>query len=238
MKSVTYWAVVPAAGRGVRMGTECPKQYLPLQGKTVMQHSLERLCAHEKIAGVVVALAVHDKHGKELLRAVADHGKQLISVAGGAQRAHSVLNGLRRLAKFAHADDWVLVHDVVRPCLRHADIDKLIDGMANHPHGGLLGLRAHDTIKRVSPVGEVVETLSRNEIWRAQTPQMFRLGALTEALTRAIERQLDITDEAAAMALTGIVPIMVEGHVDNIKITHKSDLALAKFYMEQQEIAS
>ncbi len=130
----------------------------------------------------------------------------------------------------------MLVHDAVRPCLRHEDIDKLIDVASHNSDGGLLGMRVSDTVKRAAASGQVLETINRDELWRAQTPQMFRLAALTQALQQAIELQLNVTDEAAAMSLAGAVPIMVEGHADNIKITHLPDLALAQFYLQQQEI--
>jgi 2-C-methyl-D-erythritol 4-phosphate cytidylyltransferase len=230
-----YWAVVPAAGIGTRVGGERPKQYLSLCGKTVIEHSLQRLLTHTKIAGVVVALGPDDLYGKNLLEKTLICEKPLIAVNGGAERCHSVLNALRRLSEFAGPHDWVLVHDAVRPCLRHDDIDKLIDAVSRHPDGGLLGVQVSDTVKRAGSSGEVLETLDRNELWRAQTPQIFQLAALTQALSDAVERQLNVTDEAAAMSLAGAVPIMVEGHPDNIKITYLTDLALAQFYLRQQE---
>ncbi|MEO5573860.1 MAG: 2-C-methyl-D-erythritol 4-phosphate cytidylyltransferase [Gammaproteobacteria bacterium] len=232
---VKCWAVIPAAGIGMRMGGERPKQYLSLCGKVVIEHSLQRLLTHVGITGVVVALGPEDSYGKNLLSIVATQNKPLITVNGGAQRCHSVLNALRRLADIADPDDWVLVHDAVRPCLRHDDIDKLIDAVQHHSDGALLGVRVSDTVKRVTSSGEVIETVDREELWRAQTPQIFQIGRLTQALTQAIDRRLTVTDEAAAMSLVGAVPMMVEGHADNIKITHLPDLALAQFYLQHQE---
>ncbi len=217
------------------MGAECSKQYLPLCGKPIIEHSLRRLYTHDKIAGVVVALAPEDDYGTKLLEKLTWRDKPLIQVNGGAERCHSVLNALRRLSEFAEPHDWVFVHDAVRPCLRHEDIDKLIHAVEHHSDGALLGLRVSDTVKRVAGSGEVLETLRRDELWRAQTPQLFQLEALTAAMSRTIEQKLHVTDEAAAMALNGAVPRMVEGHADNIKITHFADLVLAQFYMEQQE---
>ena len=220
------------------MGAERPKQYFALLGKTVLEHSVQRLQTHTRISGVVVAVAEHDSYGNKLLHELPTHGKPLISVSGGAQRCHSVLNALQRLAELAAPEDWVLVHDAVRPCLRHADIDRLINALTDHPGGGLLGTRVNDTLQRVNAAGEVVETVDRAALWHAQTPQMFRLGALRQALDNAMARGVTVTDEATAMSLTGTMPLMVEGHADNIKITHMPDLALAEFYLKQQEIDS
>ncbi len=219
----------------MRTGADRPKQYLELCGKTIIEHTLERLYMHEKIAGVVVSIAAQDEYGKKLLQNISTGGKPLIIAEGGAERAQSVLNGLRELAKIAAPQDWVLVHDAARPCLRHADIDRLIDTLRDHPVGGLLGIRVSDTVKRVDKSGEVLETVSRDELWRAQTPQMFRIGMLVDALNQVVEHNINVTDEAAAIALTGAVPVMVEGHADNIKITHLPDVALAEFYLRQQE---
>lgn len=220
------------------MGAECAKQYLPLCGKSVIEHSLLRLYTHNKIAGLVVALALDDTYGRSLLDSLVLRDKPVMYVSGGMERCHSVLNALRHLAEIAGPHDWVFVHDAVRPCLRHEDIDKLIRAAEHHPGGALLGLRVNDTVKRVAGSGEVLETLSRDELWRAQTPQLFQLGTLIAAIGRAIEQNLQVTDEAAAMALNGAVPQMVEGHADNIKITHFADLALAQFYLEQQGVCA
>lgn len=217
------------------MAGEIAKQYLPLFGKTVIEHSLQRLHSHASIAGMVVAMPANDDYGQQLLLGFPAQGKPLLSVSGGAERAHSVLNALRRLAEIAQTEDWVLVHDAVRPCLRHEDIDKLVTTLHQHPVGGLLGVRVNDTMKRVDAAGNILQTLDREQLWHAQTPQMFRLGLLTEALSHAIEHGLQVTDEASAMALTGVLPAMVEGHADNIKITRAPDLILAQFYLEQQE---
>ena len=253
-----YWAVIPAAGIGSRMGMELPKQYLPLRGKPVIAHCLDRLTSHPKISGIVVALREDDADGAKLLSNPVWNGKPLYLAAGGEQRCHSVLNALSRLASIAADDDWVLVHDAVRPCLRHSDMDKLINTLAAHPTGGLLGVPLSDTIKRVAAddvqgralakgptnvaggrtpgaIHRVVETIARTELWRALTPQMFRLGALTRALTETIERGIEVTDDAEAMSLTGAAPVMIEGCADNIKITQPADLALAEFYLAQQE---
>jgi 2-C-methyl-D-erythritol 4-phosphate cytidylyltransferase len=252
VKAASYWAVIPAAGIGSRMSAALPKQYLSLRGKPVIQHCLDRLTSHPKISGIVVALRGDDADGAKLLSSSVWNGKPLYLAAGGEQRCHSVLNALSQLADIAAGDDWVLVHDAVRPCLRHSDMDKLINTLGDHPVGGLLGVPLSDTIKRVAvddvqgranaaggrtpgATHRVVETIARTELWRALTPQMFRLDALTRALTGTIEKGIEVTDDAAAMNLTGVAPVMVEGCADNIKITQPADLALAEFYLAQQE---
>lgn len=229
-----YWAVVPAAGSGKRMDSELPKQYLPLCGRTVIEHTLQRLLSHAKISGVVVAVAGTDPYFAAISARLPDCGKPFLMAEGGSERCHSVLSALRALEPMASPTDWVLVHDAVRPCLRHADIDRLMHALDGHPTGGLLGLRLHDTIKRVDAAGGVRATENRSELWRALTPQMFRLGALSAALGQAIVDQAAVTDECSAMERLGAVPLMVQGAPDNIKITHPQDLPLAEFYLDQQ----
>lgn len=233
---VNYWAVIPAAGVGARMGMSVPKQYLPLLGKAVIDHALDRLCSHPRIAGVVVVVAPGDARWQAMARARADTDKPVPIIAeGGVERYHSVLNGLHKLAGIAQPQDWVLVHDAARPCIRHSDIDTLIDAVAGHAVGGLLGVPVSDTVKRTDPAGNIVNTVNRHGLWRAMTPQMFRLEALTHALHHAVTQHLPVTDEAAAMELCGFAPCMIEGHADNIKITLPQDLALAELYIKQQE---
>lgn len=234
--SANYWAVIPAAGIGTRMAAVIPKQYLPLHGSTVIECTVQRFLSHPRISGVVVVIAPDDVHWSR----TALHGSasSLFVVEGGAERYHSVLNGLMRLAGMAQSHDWVLVHDAARPCLRHDDIDRLIATLADHPVGGLLGVPVADTVKRAGSEGNILETVSRAGLWRALTPQMFRLGELIQALRHVVDNKLAVTDEAAAMELTGHAPRMVEGHADNIKITVPQDLALAELYLRRQEACS
>lgn len=229
-----YWAVMPAAGSGVRMGGELPKQYLPLSGRMVIEHTLHRLLSHAGISGAVVAISPADTHFDAVRDRLPDYGKPCLVAEGGAERYHSVLNALHALEGIASATDWVLVHDAVRPCVRHADIDRLMLALDGDSVGGLLGLPLHDTIKRVDTLQRVRATVERSELWRALTPQMFRLGALSAALMNAIADRAAVTDESAAMERTGAVPLIVQGSADNIKITHPQDLKLAEFYLAQQ----
>ncbi len=227
-----YWAVVPAAGVGKRMRADRPKQYLMLHGKTVLEHTLERLLSHPRIEGVVVAVAAGDPYWSTLSLADA----RLRRVEGGAERCHSVLNGLRGLAGWAGDDDWVLVHDAARPCLRHGDIDRLLDAIGGEDCGGLLGVPVSDTLKYCEGESQAVSrTVDRSGLWRALTPQMFRLAPLRAALERFSAEPGRITDEASAMELAGWRPRMVEGRADNIKITRPDDLRLAALYLKQED---
>jgi 2-C-methyl-D-erythritol 4-phosphate cytidylyltransferase len=226
---LNYWAVVPAAGTGRRIAADVPKQYLPLHGSTVLEHALHTLFACEHIEGVVLVLSAGDDYWPEI--APRFSGKNLACVAGGAERCHSVLNALRHLHGFAQRHDWVLVHDAARPCLRADDVNQLIETLAEDDCGGLLGVPVSDTMKRLDADARVVETVDRQALWHAQTPQMFRLGLLQFALERAVTLGREVTDEAAAVEMAGYRPRMVRGHSDNIKITVPADLALAEFYL-------
>jgi len=220
------WAVVPAGGRGARMGSQLPKQYLQLAGKTILEHTLARLLGEPRIAGVVVAMAAGDDLGQAI---VAAHAPRVRTAAGGAERCHSVLNGIEALA--AADNDWVLVHDAARPCLRQTDLAALLETLMDDPVGGILGVPVRDTLKRCGSTGDIEQTIDRASLWHALTPQMFRVGLLRGALREALAAGRIVTDEAQAIELAGRVPRMVEGHGDNIKITRPEDLPLAELYL-------
>lgn len=227
---VRYWAVVPAAGAGRRMGGPLPKQYLPLNGIPILYRTLQRLASAPFVEGIVVALNAEDEYWEApALRC------PTYTVTGGAERCHSVLSGLDFLADKACDDDWVLVHDAARPCLRVADIEHLRETLTDETVGGLLGLPISDTVKRTDSLGRVEETIPRDGLWRAMTPQMFRYGVLRKALREAIEQDILVTDEATAIEEAGLAPLMVEGQADNIKVTRPTDMALAEIYLMQQE---
>ena len=217
------------------MQAPLPKQYLPLLGRPVILHALERLCTHPRVRGVMVGISDHDRHWQALIPMLVNLPKFLGKYSGGETRAHTVLNGLKALAKHAKFEDWVLVHDAVRPCVRHEDIDRLISSIANGQEGGLLALPVSDTVKRADNEGRVVETVRREGLWRAATPQMFRIGALASALESALKQGSEITDEASAIEAVGGHPRIVACHADNIKITLSDDLALAELYLKQQQ---
>jgi len=213
------------------MGSAVPKQLLGLGGQTVLEHSLDALWGVTALSGLVLI-----SQGDVDIEAIAMRysERRLIRAPGGVERCHSVLNGLHALAGIAADTDWVLVHDAARPCVRTVDLHKLIESLSGHPVGGLLGVPAHDTMKRTDTDGAVQATVVRENLWHAQTPQMFRLGPLRDVLEAALRDGYEVTDEASAMEHAGVQPQMVEGHADNIKITRPEDLPLAELYLRQQ----
>ncbi len=230
-EAVACWAVVPAAGSGRRMGAAVPKQLLKLGGQTVLEHSLDALWSVDMLAGLVLVSPADPAIDGIAARY---HDRRLIRAPGGAERCHSVLNGLRALSGIAADRDWVMVHDAARPCVRSSDLLKLVESLANDAIGGLLGVPAHDTMKRTDASGAVQATVPREALWHAQTPQMFRFGRLREVLEAALQAGYEVTDEASAMEHAGEQPQMVEGHADNLKITRPEDLPLAELYLRQQ----
>ncbi|MCB1776321.1 MAG: 2-C-methyl-D-erythritol 4-phosphate cytidylyltransferase [Candidatus Competibacteraceae bacterium] len=235
MTAPRYWAMAPAAGAGKRMGSTIPKQYLSLAGRPVIAHTLNRLLGHARIAGLVVAISPGDEWWPEVAaRMVTD--KPLQVVTGGAERCHSVLNGLEALWEWAHPDDWVLVHDAARPCLTAGDLDRLLAEVADDPVGGLLAAPVRDTLKQADDAQRITATVDRSRLWHALTPQMFRLGMLRDALRATLKTGRLVTDEAAAMEAAGFAPRLIEGRVDNVKITRPEDLALAEFYLTHRSV--
>jgi len=225
------WAVIPAAGVGSRMQADRPKQYLQLENKTVLEHTLDCFLHNPLIAGTCIALGDHDEYWQALAFESQD---TLIKVQGGQERCHSVFNALLHLMPIADQNDWVLVHDAARPCLRDDDITHLIQSLQYDETGGLLAIPVRDTMKRANADDEVIETLDRESLWHALTPQMFRLGVLFAAIKKALDNNQLITDEASAIELAGLYPRLIEGHSDNIKITRPDDLQLARFLLQQQ----
>jgi len=224
-------AVVPAAGIGSRMGGEIPKQYLRINGLTLLEHSLQALLDCPGIESIVLALHPLDERAGELdlLR-----HPRIICVSGGEERADSVLSGLLALAGSVEELDWVLVHDAARPCVTAADVEKLIAVVRAGDCGGLLAEPVVDTVKQADDRGRVVKTLDRSTLWRAQTPQMFRVDELRSALVRAADRGETITDEASAMELAGYPVQLVTGPASNLKVTVAEDLKLAAWYLARQ----
>lgn len=231
MSNQQFWAVVPAAGIGERMQSDRPKQYLMIEDQTVIEHSLQRLAAHPAIQGIVVAIADDDSWWPNLSLSLPC---PLFVVEGGEQRAFSVLNALKALSDKLDDDPWVMVHDAARPCLRASDIDRMLAVLSDDDVGGLLGVPVNDTVKRTDLDNVITSTVDRRNLWRALTPQMFRLKQLKSAIEQALAKRVPVTDESSAIEFIGLTPLMVEGHADNIKITVPQDLALAELYMQQQ----
>ncbi len=212
------------------MKSDVPKQYLPVLGKSVLEHALSRLCEISAIRGVLVCIAADDSYWPRLGM---EHAKLLAPAMGGATRADSVMNGLRTLTQHAEPEDWVLVHDAVRPCVRADSIRNLMDRACENV-GGLLAVPVLDSVKRSDEHGYVADSVDRSGLWLAQTPQVFRLGMLQRALERATAEQITVTDEAGAIEKLGYRPKLVLGRRDNIKITEPEDLELAARVLRMQ----
>lgn len=224
-------AVIPAAGVGKRFGADVAKQYLQLAGRSIQQHTLDRLIAMPEISQIVVAISAEDSLAKTLPYA---RPERLRFVPGGAERMDSVLAGLQALRDGGAADsDWVLVHDVARPLLRPADVRHLLATLKDDAVGGILANPVRDTMKR-GEAGTIAATVARDNLWHALTPQMFRLGALVQALQSALADGAVVTDEASAMERLGHHPRLIAGARDNIKITFPDDLALAEALLAEQ----
>lgn len=232
MSKPRYWLIVPAAGSGQRMKADCPKQYLRLDQRFIIDITLSRLLDNAAFAGCVVATGPNDRWWSET---EASKDRRIRTCIGGAERAESVLAALDALSGRANDDDWVLVHDAARPCLHADDLARLLADLKDHPVGGLLATPVADTLKRTGPEScEVEATVDRRDLWRALTPQMFRFLALKQALESAIDSGFPVTDEASAIEFAGQMPCIVEGRPDNIKITVPADLALAGFILKRK----
>ena len=231
------WAIVPAAGIGKRMQSDIPKQYLSLNGRPVLERTINVLLQNENITGLVIALQPDDTYWSEIK---IDSQKPVIRAKGGTERADSVLNALNELHQYDQFSetDWVMVHDAVRPCLRQQDIDKLISDVGADSNGGLLALPVRDTMKRQNldvTSATVATTVERDNLWHALTPQYFLATDLKAALEKAMQDKLNITDESSAMESAAFSPLLVRGSEDNIKITRPDDLRLAALYLNAQD---
>ncbi|MDP1592672.1 MAG: 2-C-methyl-D-erythritol 4-phosphate cytidylyltransferase [Gallionella sp.] len=221
-----FHALVPAAGFGARMGHDIPKQYLPLAGQPMIFHAINTLCSCSEIATVFVVLSPDDSLFHEF--DWTPFGDKLQTLyCGGHTRADTVLNGL--LASEIEPDDWVLVHDAARPCLTQAHLDKLIAELRDDAVGGILAVPVADTLKRADAQGRIAHTEERGGLWQAQTPQMFRVGLLAQALQHCSA----VTDEASAIEALGLHPRLVAGDSGNFKVTYPQDLRLAELLLKE-----
>lgn len=216
------------------MGHAVPKQYLRVAGRTLIEHTLDVFRFHPAVRGVVIVIAPQDPYWPRVKLPPAPTLLRVIE--GGAERAVSVLNGLLALADIAHDDDWVLVHDAARPCIRTEDVTRLIEVATVTPHGGLLATPVADTLKRSTPAGSVAQTVDRHLLWRALTPQIFPYVALRQALMSASDAGVTFTDEAGAMERVGFSPCLVPGSADNIKVTQEEDLAIVDAILSQRAV--
>lgn len=216
-------ALVPCAGTGSRAGTAGPKQYQILAGLPMVLHTLAAFNEAPRIAQTLLVVAPEDRF------LTVDYPELQLAQCGGATRAHSVFNGLQALsARGASDDDWVLVHDAARCLVTPAQIEALIEACRSDPVGGLLALKLPDTLKTERD-GRVADTVDRSDKWLAQTPQMFRLGLLRDALAAQADSGFaGVTDEASAMEMAGHKPLLVSGSAQNFKVTYPEDFALAE----------
>lgn len=224
------FAIVPAAGQGTRMGDPFPKQYHPIAGRPMMFHSIAALAAVPRIACVCVVLSPLDRlwaqHDWSALPA-----KVEAAFAGGGHRAESVRNGLAHLEARLAKDDWVLVHDAARPCVETELVEQFLDEIGEDPVGGLLAMPVADTLKSADENQRVAATIPRLNLWRAQTPQMFR----HDLLRRGLQARPDATDESQAVESIGYsAPRLVRGENSNIKVTFAEDVELAELILRRQ----
>ena len=225
-----YFALIPAAGVGARMEAGSPKQYLPIAGKPMLRHAVDAFLASPLIAHTYIVVSAEDGL---IDTVVPEQGAGVgISVlrCGGATRMETILNGLQALRGSLAAHDQVLVHDAARPGLTPALIAKLITEVGEHPAGGLLALPVVDTVKRAGPASVSAQTVPRDGLWLAQTPQMFSYALLHRALSQAPD-PLAITDDASAVEALGLAPRLIEGHPRNLKVTLPRDIQTAELYL-------
>jgi 2-C-methyl-D-erythritol 4-phosphate cytidylyltransferase len=224
------YAIIVAAGSGQRFASDTPKQFLEIAGKLAIQHSIDAFDAIEGIEGIVLVMP----KDQDLWQDIELHAsKPLMYTTGGASRAQSVIYGLKIIEPMVTDNSWILVHDAARVCVTGHDINKLIDACNQQNQGGLLVKPINDTIKYSEDGKHVKETINRNKLKAALTPQMFPFRQLVNVLERADMKT--VTDEASAFEQSGIMPLMVLGRSDNIKITYIEDFLLAEFILRKHK---
>ncbi|WP_448568756.1 2-C-methyl-D-erythritol 4-phosphate cytidylyltransferase [Thalassotalea ganghwensis] len=224
--------IIPAAGVGKRMQANRPKQYLTIEDKTLLEHTVLRLLSHSQIALAIVAISPDDEYFAKT--SLANHPNVRV-VAGGKERADSVLSGLNSLDRDAYP--WVLVHDAARPCVSLTDVSSLIETCLSKGVGGILASPVRDTMKRTNQDNLVTETVERELLWHALTPQMYPSQQLCDCLTRALTDGVTVTDESSTIERAGLNSLIVKGSSDNIKVTQPEDLALAEFILTKQKLS-
>ena len=229
LPTIRFHALIAAAGIGFRVGTELPKQYCLLHGKPVLQHSIERLASGFPLSMTYVVVAPGDRWIESV---IGDQSGVTVLRCGGETRGASIRNALDAMSDVA-TDDWIIVHDAVRPCIDQASLTRLRSELADDSVGGMLAIRVDDTLKRADPAARVLRTEPRLGLWKAQTPQMFRYGLLHEALRQAGAE--NATDEGQAVEAFGAMPRLVEGSRSNVKITYPEDLHLAAAILSAEQ---
>lgn len=220
-------AILPAAGIGKRMHSTLPKQYFMIEGKTVLEYSMNALLFQSCIRRCIVVINAHDRWFNQLS---VSYDPRVSVVIGGNTRADSVMAGLKHVKNSA----WVIIHDAVRPCLHHEDLLRLFKIIKFSQVGGVLAVPVRDTIKRSYSDNNFIHyTVNRNNLWCALTPQLFNYNLLKFCLSKALKNRIDITDESVAMEYCGYSSILVKGRTDNIKVTCKDDIKLVSVYLSK-----
>lgn len=227
------WIILTASGQGTRFGNTLPKQYLDIAGKSVLAHSIAAFQDLPRIQGIVITHMPDDPH---IAHQVLESAVPIWKVAGGAQRFESVANAMSHIREHASAEDWVLVHDAVRPCVHQSDLEKMIVTLQADPVGGILASRVKDTLKRTDTMGRIIDTVDRENCWHALTPQMFRFGILDKAIQAILQRQIMVTDDAQAVQLLGYSSRVVEADHPNPKLTYSQDLPLIEYLLGRKNL--
>ncbi len=230
------WVVIPAAGVGSRMASDKPKQYLNIAGKTIIEHTLGCFINHPLVSGIIVALSSTDSYWKQLN--IQSDSTPIYIVEGGEQRSDSVEQALSYLKTLEKVDNesWVMVHDAARPCVSEIDINTLLKTRSNEIIGCILGTPVRDTMKRSIPGNTLIShTESRDNLWHALTPQLFKLDSLLSALMFCKEQSIVVTDEASAFEALGEHPCLVNGSYENIKVTYPEDIQYANFLLKNKK---
>lgn len=230
---MAHYVVIPAAGTGSRMKADLPKQYLMLNHQALIAHCLDLFSEADEIDAVYVVLSEADNDWETHVNAAKLHPKVKVLSCGGATRAQTVLNGLIAIADQVADDDWILVHDAARPGLSYTLLKSLIDQLKDDAVGGLLALPLADTLKRANTEQRVAQTIPRNDLWQAQTPQMFKYAVLKKALM--LTKDTVPTDEAQAIEALGLTPKLINGALRNLKVTYPQDLIVVSALMQQAE---
>ncbi|HJH10076.1 MAG TPA: 2-C-methyl-D-erythritol 4-phosphate cytidylyltransferase [Psychrobacter pasteurii] len=216
------FSLIVAAGKGSRFGSDIPKQYTPVHGKTILQQSVTALAASSYIRQLLLVIAKDDSVAKDL-----DFSLPVTFTEGGAERWQSVQAGVEAVfAAGAKDEDLILIHDAARPCVLAKHIDLVIEAAMQHPYGAILGVPVADTLKKVSVEGDIQATIDRSSLWQAQTPQVFRAAKLRQVLSYVADNGLMITDEASAFEAMGHAIKIVPGNNQNLKLTYAEDLTL------------
>ncbi|MGP1931917.1 MAG: 2-C-methyl-D-erythritol 4-phosphate cytidylyltransferase [Arsenophonus sp. ET-DL12-MAG3] len=226
--------LIPAAGIGSRMKSPCPKQYIKVVGKTIIEHSISTFLKQPRISKIIVSLNKDDIIFNKL---IISKNRIIKTVIGGNNRADSVLTGLNYLSENLELDScWVLIHDAVRPCLHQDDLNKIIYFIDNHQssYGGILAAPVRDAMKySLKGKIDINHTTEKNKLWYALTPQFFPLSLIKNCLTQALSEKAVITDEASALEYCGYNPQLLDGRIDNLKVTQPEDLMLVEFYLSR-----